>query len=103
MRSGPDFFGDYTQSGPESQDRTGLRNHTSVRSQNLGPDCLQIGPVRSGPSPSVRSGQSSCELAELLAYEVLSGIMGYIVRGSYIGVDPAITECLPGMLCAKVT
>jgi hypothetical protein len=47
--------------------------------------------------------QGGCELAELLAYKVLSGIVGDIVRGSYVGVDPAITECLPGMLCAEVT
>ena len=48
------------RTGPyRSPDRTGLQNHTSVRSQNSGPDRLQISPVRSGPSPTVRSGQSS--------------------------------------------
>ena len=46
------------RTGPyRSPDWTGLQNHTSVRSQNSGPDCLQISPVRSGPSPTVRSGQ----------------------------------------------
>ena len=50
----------------------------TVRSFTLGPDCTKISPVQSG-------------LASL------------IVRGSYVGVDPAITECLPGMLCAEVT
>ena len=48
------------RTGPyRSLDRTGLQNHTSVRSQNSEPDRLQISPVQSGPSPTVRSGQSS--------------------------------------------
>jgi hypothetical protein len=48
------------RTGPyRSPDQTGLQNHTSVRSQNSGPDRLQISPVRSGPSPTVRSGQST--------------------------------------------
>jgi hypothetical protein len=48
------------RTGPyRSPDQTGLQNHTSVRSQNSGPDRLQISPVRSSPSPTVRSGQSS--------------------------------------------
>ena len=46
MRSGPDFFGDCTQSGPESQDRTVSQSRPDwtaksyfgpVRSQSLGP------------------------------------------------------------------
>jgi hypothetical protein len=43
----------------DSPDWTGPWDHTSVRSQNLGPDYLQISPVRSSPSPTVRSSQSS--------------------------------------------
>ena len=41
-----------------------------VLSQILRPDCLQISPVRSGPSPIVRSGQSnySIELYESAEY-----------------------------------
>ena len=37
-----------------------------VRSQILGPDCLQISPVRSGLSPTVRSGQSICDRGVVL-------------------------------------
>ena len=46
--------------------------------------------------------QGGCELAELLTYEVLSGVVGDEVRGSYVGIDPAIPECLPGMFCAEI-
>ena len=35
-----------------------------VRSFTLGPDCTEISPVRSGPSPTVRSGQSNDEVLE---------------------------------------
>ena len=61
------------------------------------------GPVRVHWDTFCIRAQGGCELAELLAYEVLSGIMGDKVRGSYVGVDPAVTECLPGMLCAEIT
>ena len=53
--SGPAFSGTRPDYGPRLLDRT-------VQSQNSGPDCLQIGPVRSGPSPLVRSGQSNCKI-----------------------------------------
>ena len=49
------------KTGPyDSPDWTGPWDRTSVWSQNLGPDCLQISPVQSGPSLTVWSGQSTC-------------------------------------------
>ena len=62
------------RTGPyRSLDRTGLQNHTSVRSQNSEPDRLQISPVQSGPSPTVRSGQSTrCIASSHLSPIVLS-------------------------------
>jgi hypothetical protein len=47
-------------------DWTGVQNHTLVRSQNSGPDCLQISPVWSGPSPTVQSGPVSLLILKLL-------------------------------------
>src|SRR5580692_1710577 len=64
-QSGPNFFGDCRQSGLEKIDRAALRSGpnffgdcTTVRSQNSRPDHTKISPVQSGPSPTVRSGQS---------------------------------------------
>jgi hypothetical protein len=47
--------------------------------------------------------QRDCKLVELLAYEVLSHIMGDIIRGLYIGIYLTIMECVLGMLYADVT
>ena len=76
MQSGPNFFEDCTQSGREYKDWTvvwsGLifiGDRTTVRSQILRPDYLQISLVRFGPSPIVWSGQSgnSSELLRIIS------------------------------------
>ena len=66
MQSGPNFFEDCTQSGIEYKDWTIVRSglifigdRITARSQILRPDYLQISLVRSSPSPTVRSGQST--------------------------------------------
>ena len=64
MRSGPNFFGDCTQSGPESQDRTVSRSRPDWTAKSFfgpvskfgtGPLTNQSGPVRSQSYGPVRS------------------------------------------------
>ena len=77
------------KTGPyDSPDWTGPWDRTSVRSQNSGPDCLQISPVRSGPSLTVRSGQSNSERDRTPLYvdrKTFRGVFGVVVRSTAVG------------------
>ena len=81
MRSGPDFFGDCTQSGPESQDQTVSQSRPDWTAKSYFNPISKFGtglltnrssPVRSSQSRYNYGGKRGCASVAIVVMEIVA-------------------------------